>query len=221
MFFNTFYKINLLKNFNLNSVQQKLFDDKYLNIINIENGELNYIENFFDDENSNYFFKKLIKQIKWRQDFINISNKSIRIPRLTAWYGDQYKSYSYSGINMDPKPFTKDLVQIKNKIEKKLKHSFNSVLINYYRSGQDSVSWHSDDEKELGMNPVIASVSFGAARHFKLRNKKNHKLFHRFILNHGSLFVMKGSTQKFWEHEVPKTKRDVLPRINLTFRYIK
>ena len=124
---------------------------------------------------------------------------------------------------MDAKPWTKNLLKIKQSIEPLVGISFNSVLINYYRDGKDRVAWHSDDEKELGKNPVIASVSLGADRKFKLRHKKyklNH-LKHEVILQNGSLLLMKGTTQHNWLHEIPRTARPIGPRINLTFRVIK
>ena len=117
-------------------------------------------------------------------------------------------------------PWTKELLKVRRKLEEFSKQKFNSVLLNYYRSGNDSVSWHSDDEEELGEFPIIGSLSFGGLRRFRLRNKQNKKLTHTYDLGNGSLLIMKGATQKLWEHEVPKTKKKVSGRINLTFRYI-
>ena len=142
------------------------------------------------------------------------------LPRLTAWYGDKNKSYTYSGISMTSLPWTKELLKVRRKLEEFSKQKFNSVLLNYYRSGNDSVSWHSDDEEELGEFPIIGSLSFGGLRRFRLRNKQNKKLTHTYDLGNGSLLIMKGATQKLWEHEVPKTIKKVSGRINLTFRYI-
>ena len=124
---------------------------------------------------------------------------------------------------MDAKPWTKNLLKIKESIEPIAKTTFNSVLINYYRDGKDRVAWHSDDEKELGKNPVIASVSLGAERKFKLRHKKykENQLQHEVFLQNGSLLLMSGSTQHHWLHEIPRTAKPIGPRINLTFRVIK
>jgi alkylated DNA repair dioxygenase AlkB len=142
------------------------------------------------------------------------------IPRLTAWYGDQGKSYTYSGIEQHPEHWNPTLKLIKSKIEQIAQVSFNSVLLNLYRDGKDSVSWHSDDEPELGENPIIASVSFGATRRFSLRNKhsKNHKI--DIDLASGSFLLMQGETQHFWQHQIAKTAKEIQPRINLTFRII-
>ena len=159
------------------------------------------------------------KEIEWKQDFIEMYGKLHPLPRLTAWYGDKNKSYTYSGISMTSLPWTKELLNVRRKLEEFSKQKF-SVVLNYYRSGNDSVSWHSDDEEELGEFPIIGSLSFGDLRRFRLRNKQNKKLTHTYDLGNGSLLIMKGATQKLWEHEVPKTKKKVSGRINLTFRYI-
>ncbi len=143
------------------------------------------------------------------------------LPRLTAWYGDEGKSYTYSGIEQHPDPWTPTLKLIKSKVEEILEVTFNTVLLNLYRDGKDSVSWHSDDELELGENPIIASVSFGAVRRFSLKHKisKDYKI--DLDLPNGSLLLMKGETQHFWQHQIAKTSKSVQPRINLTFRMIK
>ena len=132
-------------------------------------------------------------------------------------------SYTYSGIQMNAKPWTNELLEIKKSIEPLARTQFNSVLINYYRDGRDRVAWHSDDEKELGLNPVIASISFGAERKFKLRHKrfKENQLKHEIILPNGSLLIMSGVTQHHWLHEIPRTAKPIGPRINLTFRVIR
>ena len=148
--------------------------------------------------------------------------KEVNLPRLTAWYGDKGKSYKYSGIEMNPNTWTPTLLIIKEKVETVAGFNFNSVLVNLYRNGQDYVSWHSDDESELGNNPTIASVSFGATRRFILRHKSNRDLGKvEVALTHGSLILMQGTTQHFWQHQVPKTAKKISPRINLTFRVIK
>ena len=166
---------------------------------------------------------KLIDTIKWKQNIIKMYGKENPVPRLEAWYGNPGKSYAYSGIRMEPNPWTDELKEIKRSIEAEVEITFNSVLINYYRDGQDRVAWHSDDEKELGKNPVIGSVSFGAERTFKLRHKKykENNLKQSIVLKNGSFLLMKGATQHHWMHEIPRTAKPIESRINLTFRVIQ
>lgn len=183
-------------------------------------GELLLYPDFFKEEESDFFFEYLLKNINWQQDKIRMYNKYIDIPRLNAWYGEANKNYSYSGIPMKPNPWLPQLVEIKNRIEPTANVKFTSALINLYRDGKDSVDWHSDDEPELGKNPVIASVSFGETRIFKLRHLKDQSLKTDVELTHGSFALMRGVTQHFWEHKIPKTTKQVKPRINLTFRVI-
>lgn len=184
-------------------------------------GEVIIYQNFFNQLESDLFFAELLNNINWQQDKIKIFGKEVNLPRLTAWYGDEGKSYTYSGITMNPDPWSQNLLSIKKRIEEKININFNSVLANLYRNGQDYVSWHSDDEKELGKNPTIASVSFGATRRFLLRHKSNKDLETVDLsLGHGTLLIMKGSTQHYWKHQVPKTAKVKTERINLTFRVI-
>lgn len=189
--------------------------------IDIRNASLTYYPIFFNLETSNLYFKTLFETIKWQQDNITFFGKTYKQPRLTALYGNNNKSYSYSNITMQPHLFTKELKVIKAEIEKITQHNFTTCLLNLYRNGNDSNGWHSDDEKELGINPTIASISFGAERVFQLKHKTDKGLKHKLTLKHGSLLIMKGTTQEFWKHQIPKTKKEVKPRINLTFRYIK
>ncbi len=175
---------------------------------------------FFPPAESDNLFKELSDSIEWKQEIITIIGQKIPLPRLTAWYGDEGKSYSYSGITVHPLVWTPTLLKIKETIETVVPHHFNSVLLNFYRDGRDSVSWHSDDEPELGVNPVIASVSFGASRAFQFKHKTQPDLRTSIELTHGSLLVMQGTTQHFWKHQIPKTKRPIGGRINLTFRII-
>lgn len=189
-------------------------------IITID-GYVSLYENLFDPEDSQHLLLELLKNITWQQENIKRFGQSIPLPRLTAWYGDAGKSYTYSGITMNPLIWTRPLLLIKNKIEKITKHRFNSVLLNQYRHGKDSVAWHSDDEPELGKEPIIASVSFGATRQFMLKHKFKAEIKPITLnLNSGSLLLMKGKTQECWLHQVPKTGKEVTPRINLTFRTI-
>lgn len=186
----------------------------------IENGEYLYIPNYFNKAESDIFLNKLKSNIYWKQETMNMYGKQLNFPRLTAWYGDNNKPYSFSGIKLNPQPWNTELLEIKNKIEPKALVNFNSVLLNRYRNGNDSISWHTDAEKELGKNPIIASVNFGATRKFQLRHIHTKEKF-EIELTHGSLLIMQGELQHFWQHQVPKTSKHVDERINLTFRVIK
>ena len=191
--------------------------------IPLPDSEINLHQNHFDAEIAGNLLRELTEEIPWVQNKIRFYGKESLVPRLESWHGDEGMSYTYSGIRMDAKPWTKILLMIKESIEPIAKTTFNSVLINYYRDGKDRVAWHSDDEKELGKNPVIASVSLGAERKFKLRHKKykENKLQYEIFLQSGSLLLMSGSTQHHWLHEIPRTAKPIGPRINLTFRVIK
>ncbi len=186
----------------------------------IKNGEYLFYPNFFTKFESDLFLGKLKADIEWKQESMNMYGKQVAFPRLTAWYGDNDKPYSFSGITLTPKIWTKELLEIKDKIEPFSKVQFNSVLLNRYRSGSDSISWHTDAEKELGQNPVIASVNFGATRKFQLRHNETKEKI-EIELTHGSLLIMQGELQHYWQHQVPKTSKLIGERINLTFRVIK
>ena len=189
-------------------------------VYNLPNAELIYIERFYAPEMANHYFDHLRQNVKWQQDDIKVFGKTYKQPRLTALYANNENPYSYSGITMRPNPFTPELFAIKTDIEHEVKHQFTSVLLNLYRDGNDSNGWHADNEKELGTNPIIASVSFGEVRpfHFKHRHLKDQR--HKIDLHHGSLLIMKGEMQIYWLHQIAKTKRDIGERINLTFRRI-
>jgi len=186
----------------------------------IENGEYIFYPNFFSKSESDSLLKNLRSNIIWKQESMNMYGKRIDFPRLTAWYGNNDKPYSFSGITLQPLPWSSEILSIKSKIEPVAKTAFNSVLLNLYRDGNDSISWHTDAEKELGTNPVIASVNFGATRKFQLRHIKTKEKL-EIVLTHGSLLIMQGELQHFWQHQVPKTSKVVGERINLTFRVIK
>lgn len=174
----------------------------------------------FTIKESDYYFPALQSDIAWKQESIKIFGKEVLQPRLTAWYGDKDKNYAYSGITMKPLPWTNTLLQIKEKVEHITTHKFNSVLLNFYRDGLDSMGWHRDNEKELGTDPVIVSVSFGAIRKFQFRHYKDQKKIISLELEHGSLLLMSGSTQNNWQHRLPKSSMAKDSRINLTFRTI-
>jgi alkylated DNA repair dioxygenase AlkB len=200
--------------------QYSLFNNENKNSFEKDHLNIDYVKNYFNEEESIYFLQTLKDKIKWNQDYIKFYGKTHPLPRLTAWYGDRNKGYTYSGIPMTPNSWNTELLELKKRVDQYANINFNSVLLNFYRSGNDSVSWHSDDEKELGAQPIIGSVSFGGIRKFRLRNKKNKKLIHNIELENGSLLIMSGLTQKYWEHEIPKTKKKVAERVNLTFRSI-
>jgi alkylated DNA repair dioxygenase AlkB len=197
--------------------------------IEIPDGELFFSEDFFNVEKSNQmklFFtltndNGIYENIAWNQDQIKIFGKLVSIPRLSAYYGDIGKVYKYSGLTLQPKLWNKELLLIKNKIENISQTTFNSVLMNYYRNGEDYMGWHADAEKELGENPIIASINFGASRKFRLRKNDNHQVNFEIVLKNGSLLIMKGKIQHQWQHTVPKEKKVIEERINLTFRMIK
>jgi alkylated DNA repair dioxygenase AlkB len=184
------------------------------------NGDVFFFPGFLSKNDSDNFLQQLTHSIAWKQEPIRLFGKTVMQPRLTAWYGDPGKQYAYSGITMPPLPWTATLQTIKTAAEKTTGHSFNSALLNLYRDGKDSMGWHRDNEKELGGNPVIASVSLGASRVFKLRYYTDKSICQSIELTHGSLLLMKGATQHYWEHQVAKTAKPVGARINITFRYI-
>ena len=192
----------------------------FKNVVQIDQGEYLYFPSFFSKPEGDEYLKELKDNILWKQESMNMYGKQINFPRLTAWYGNNDKPYSFSGITLNPNPWTNTLLKIKAKIETKANVSFNSVLLNRYRNGNDSISWHTDAEPELGLNPVIASVNFGATRKFQLRHIKTKEKI-EIELTHGSLLIMQGELQHFWQHQVPKTSKVVSERINLTFRVIK
>jgi alkylated DNA repair dioxygenase AlkB len=188
--------------------------------LSLPNAQLTYFPSFFSSEEASEYFSILKSEVAWQLDDIKVFGKIYKQPRLTALYSDDDASYSYSGITMFPKPFNSVLKEIKDKIEAVSEVKFNSVLLNLYRDGSDSNGWHSDDEKELGQNPVIASLSLGTERVFQLRAKKDKKLRQNLLLKNGSLLLMAGATQHHWQHCIPKSKKVISPRVNLTFRLI-
>ncbi|WP_134091351.1 alpha-ketoglutarate-dependent dioxygenase AlkB [Olivibacter sp. XZL3] len=185
-----------------------------------KDGEVYLTEGFFSSSEETRLFTALKQQIAWRQEPIKIMGKEIMQPRLTALYGDAHKMYSYSGITMKPAPWLEELIFIKERVEAFLEREFSTVLLNYYRNGADSMGWHRDNEKSLGKNPTIASVSFGATRPFLLRHYDDPKLQVKIDLPPGSLLIMKGTTQHNWQHSLPKRPQLQEARINLTFRAV-
>ncbi|MDX2029656.1 MAG: alpha-ketoglutarate-dependent dioxygenase AlkB [Blastocatellia bacterium] len=191
-------------------------------VLDMPDGEAALHEGFFAPEECVRLMQSLLAETAWGQGEIRIYGRRYAEPRLTAWHGDEGKSYSYSGIVLQPRPWTPLLAGIRERVDAAAGAPFNSVLLNLYRDGRDSNGWHQDNEPELGENPVIASVSFGATRRFQLRHKVRRELPRIDLdLEDGSLLLMAGATQHFWQHQIPKTARPVGARINLTFRVIQ
>lgn len=187
----------------------------------LPNSDIDYYPNFIPTSSTDLFFDQLKNNTPWQQDSLRLFGKTHPQPRLTALYGDNGKIYSYSGITMQPHRFTHHISEIRNTLQLLTGIEFTSCLLNLYRDGSDSNGWHADDEKELGENPIIASISLGQERYFHLKHKKDKQLKHKMLLQNGSLLLMQGETQHHWLHQIPKTKREVKERINLTFRVIK
>jgi alkylated DNA repair dioxygenase AlkB len=190
-------------------------------ILNLPDAEIIYYPTLFDKKVSDSIFNQLKNEIPWQQDEIQVYGKIHPQPRLTALFGNDGKPYSYSNIKMQPHPWSLNLQKIKAIVESVTDTHFTTVLLNYYRDGKDSNGWHADNERELGENPIIASVSFGAQRVFQLKHNTLIDQKKNIVLENGSLLIMKGPTQHFWKHQIPKTSKPTGPRINLTFRIIK
>ncbi|GAK87394.1 alkylated DNA repair protein AlkB [Vibrio ponticus] len=183
----------------------------------IDNGQLLLIDEFLAQKPADDLYEHLLHHTPWRQESIMMFGRSVLQPRLQCWYGDL--SYQYSGLLLAPSPMPEAIKQLKQQCEQICQTPFNSVLLNLYRDGQDSMGWHQDNEKELGPSPTIASVSLGAKRKFSLKHKKSGDKIDQQLC-HGSLLVMAGDVQHHWRHALPKSRRISQPRINLTFRYI-
>lgn len=213
-------------------------------MITLPDGELFYAPHYFDQKISDRAMQVLLanthydwqstnwhevealdqvtwQNIAWQQDVIKMYGKTLPLPRISAWYGDSDRPYTYSGIKLYPKPWNPLLCWLREELLKISGQHFNSVLLNWYRSGADHISWHTDAEPELGKNPVIASVNFGESRRFLLRRQDNPQQKIELPLHHGSLLVMSGALQHHWQHSVPKQAKVKQSRINLTFRQIK
>ncbi len=197
-----------------------LFSDEGL-VVDLPEAEIIYYSDFLNPTEAAELFEHLLAVTRWQQDTITFFGKTHLQPRLTAFYGANNLSYIYSNIKMEATTWTPTLLGLKNKIELLSDCTFNSVLLNLYRDGKDSMGWHADDEKVLGPNPAIASITLGSERFFHLKHneKTEHKV--KIKLEKGSLLLMKGSTQHFYKHQIPKTTQEIGPRINLTFRLIK
>ena len=194
---------------------------KNFTLIKSVNLSVKYIENFFNLDESQLYMRQLKQSVLWRREKIKMWGKEIVTKRRIAWYADDGKSYTYSGSTFFPSRWNDVLLQLKEKVENYSEIKFNSVLLNEYPNGEVGMGWHSDDEKELGTDPIIASLSFGANRDFIFKHKTDRSIENvKLHLRSGSLLLMLGSTQHYWKHSLPKRLKVKEPRINLTFRNI-
>lgn len=205
-----------------NSLFESLDDPTEPETHDLGNAEIEEYPHAFNGEDNSRLMTELIDTVPWHGDTITIAGKQIPVPRLQCWMGDIGSRYGYSGMRLSPQPWLPIVNDIRNRVFGLTGLTFNSVLLNYYRDGQDSVAWHADDEPELGKNPIIASLSLGAQREFQLcpKNSKSRAIKARILLRPGSLLVMGKGLQDNWLHQVPKVKGLTEPRLNLTFRNI-
>lgn len=203
-------------------MQPDLFDNSSAvqpQILPLPDADVTYYSGWLSADEASRIKQQLEGELEWHQDTIKIYGKLVKIPRLQAWHGDPDAQYSYSGLSMTPAPWTNTLKDLRRQLTAHCQASFNSVLANWYRNGQDSMGMHADDEPELGSEPVIASLTLGHARPFVFMHKRS-KQKSKVMLEHGSLLVMKGTTQQCYQHGIAKTARKIDDRINLTYRYI-
>lgn len=187
----------------------------------LEGADLEYLPGFLSPGDADDLLAALLARVPWQQPVVQLFGRTFRSPRLAAWYGDPGAVYQYSGLVNEPSPWLLSLVVLRRRIEQQFREPFNSVLLNCYRNGADSMGWHRDREPELGENPTIASISLGGSRRFVLQHSRQVDMTRLELCpEHGSLFLMRGSTQHLWRHCVPKTRKVVAPRVNLTFRRI-
>lgn len=184
-----------------------------------KDGIVNYFGKIFSEKDANRYYEILLNTIEWKNDEAMIFGKKVVTKRKVAWYGDSEFEYTYSKITKKAQLWTPELLQLKQHIEAKSGETFNSCLLNLYHNGEEGMAWHSDAEKDLKRNGAIASVSFGAERKFAFKHKKAKETV-SLNLQHGSLLIMKGTTQTHWLHRLPPTAKVKTPRINLTFRTI-
>ncbi|MCH2190545.1 MAG: alpha-ketoglutarate-dependent dioxygenase AlkB [Gammaproteobacteria bacterium] len=207
----------------INETQSDLFANDIQSsplIVQRDGLDIEYRPDAFSCEMSQKWFVDLLNKTPWKQDEVVVYGKRHLAPRLSCWMGESWMTYTYSKNKMRPRAWGELPWKIKTHVEGMTGETFNSVLINYYRNGQDSNGWHADDEIELGPQPTIASLSLGASRDFYLRNKHDHKDKLKLSLKAGSLLMMRGTTQDHWQHSVPK-RASAGPRINLTFRTMR
>jgi alkylated DNA repair dioxygenase AlkB len=182
-----------------------------------QDGIVNYYGKLLTVKQADHYLDKLLSTIHWKNDEAVIFGRHIITKRKVAWYGNDNYDYTYSKITRQALKWTKELLELKQLVEEKTGDTFNSCLLNLYHNGDEGMAWHRDDEKTLGENSAIASFSFGAERKFSFKHKQTKETI-SMMLEHGSLLVMKGTTQTHWLHCLPKSKRITTPRVNLTFR---
>ncbi|MGB6672284.1 MAG: alpha-ketoglutarate-dependent dioxygenase AlkB [Candidatus Nitrosopolaris sp.] len=196
-----------------------LFDQDRISNLLRKDGTVNYYRNVLTHNEANRYFDLLLQNILWRNDEAVIFGKHIVAKRKVAWYGDSDYLYTYSNTTKQALVWTKELSDLKQRVEEVTGTKFNSCLLNLYHNGDEGIAWHSDDEKPLGENSIIASLNFGAERKFSFKHKHTKQTI-SVVLEHGSLLIMKDATQTNWLHSLPKSKKITRPRINLTFRTI-
>jgi alkylated DNA repair dioxygenase AlkB len=203
--------------------QPRLFDEPGLGgasrVVLDERGLVTYDRGFLDAAAADELLRELLQSVPWKQEHLRLYGREIPFPRLTAWCGDPGAVYTYSGIVNEPRAWTAGLARLRDRLHVALGVRFNSALLNLYRTGSDSMGWHADDEHELGERPLIASVSLGATRRFELRPLRKGDS-RGLALEHGSLLVMSGDTQRCWKHQVPKEPTVRASRVNVTFRVV-
>lgn len=193
---------------------------RQLEPLGVPEADLRFMHGFYPPDECAALFAALMEETPWRQERIEVWGKVHDQPRLTSWHGDPGTDYTYSGITLPTCPWTDVLMRLRADVEATTGHRYNSVLLNLYRDQHDAVGWHSDNERELGRSPVIASLSLGETRSFRLRHRERRHAPVNIRLTDGSLLLMAGDTQRNWQHAVPREARDKGPRINLTFRRI-
>ena len=193
-------------------------DDQWQEVLPCD-GSARLKSSFFSQTESDRFCSAICEEVPWSSHDLVLFGKRMTEPRLSSWIGDAGVAYTYSGVRRSPEPWTLTLAHLRIECERATGAKFNSVLANLYRSGQDSMGWHADDEPELGAEPVIASLSFGDERRFDFRHRVSGETV-SVVLPHGSLLVMSGTTQTHWKHRIARTKRSVSPRVNLTYRLV-
>ncbi|MFD2036826.1 alpha-ketoglutarate-dependent dioxygenase AlkB family protein [Belliella marina] len=207
---------------NIKNERMDLFDNHFGKSKNLlpKDGTVNYYGVIFPAQEANRYFNALLDSIAWRNDEAVIFGKKIMTKRKVAWYGDKPFEYTYSNVTKNALPWTGELLQLKDVIEKATGETFNSCLLNLYHSGEEGMAWHSDGEKDLKKDGAIGSLSFGAERKFAFKHKETKEVI-SLVLGHGSLLVMKDKTQTHWLHRLPPSKLIRRPRVNLTFRTIE
>ena len=186
----------------------------------LPDAQIRYYQKFLSNKEANHFFDAFISKIPWQEDEVKVFGKIYAQPRLTSLHSNKSTTYTYAGLTLKPQRMTTELLSLLERINSVCNHEFNCVLLNLYRDGSDSNGWHADNEKELGVHPQIASISFGSNRFFHFKHRSIKSESYKIELHHGSLLLMEGPMQEYWLHQIPKTKKPLSPRINLTFRKI-